>query len=54
MLVGAFVVVLTFISRFRAGISLLIGYSLNAIVNLVSEDNEDRLVVTDVAVKSFG
>ena len=40
-------------SRCIAGISLLVGRSFNAIVNLVFADDRDRLVVADVAVKSF-
>ena len=35
------------------GISLLIGRSLNAIVDLVFADDKGRLVVADVAVKRF-
>ena len=34
-------------------VSLLIGRSLNADANLVLSDDKDRLVVADVAVKSF-
>ena len=40
-------------SRCSAGISLLVGRSLNAIVNLDFADDRDGLVVADVAVKNF-
>ena len=40
-------------SRCSAEVSLLVGPSLNAIVNLVFADDGGRLVVADVAVKSF-
>ena len=53
VLEGNFVVFSAFGSCFSAGVSLLIGCSLNAIVNLIFADDRDRLVVTDVAVKSF-
>ena len=36
-----------------AGVSLTMLHSLNAIVNLVFADDRGRLVVTDLAVKSF-
>ena len=36
-----------------AGISLLVGCSFNAIVNLVFASDGDRLLVANVAVKSF-
>ena len=47
------VVFSAFGSRYSAGISLLVGRSLNAIVNLIFACDEGRLVVTDVAVKIF-
>ena len=40
-------------SRSSIGISLLVGRSLNADQNLVFVDDKSRLVVADVAVKSF-
>ena len=40
-------------SRSSVGVSLLIGRSLSAYVNLVLADYGDRLVVANVAVKSF-
>ena len=40
-------------SHSSVGVSLLIGRNLNADVNLVLVDDGDRLVVADVAVKSF-
>ena len=40
-------------SRCSAEVSLLVGRSLNAIVNFVFAGDGGRLVVTDVAVKSF-
>ena len=36
-----------------AGVSLLVGRSLNAIVNLVFAGDEGQLVVADVTVKTF-
>ena len=48
-----YVVLSEFNSRCSVGVSLLIGRSLNADVNLVLADNGGRVVVTDVAVKSF-
>ena len=48
-----FVVFSAFPSHCSAGISLLVGCSLNVIVNLVFEDDEGWLVVADVAIKSF-
>ena len=48
-----FVVFSVFGSRCSAGVSLLVGCSLNVIVSLVFADDGDRLVVADVAVKSF-
>ena len=53
VLKGDFVVSSAFGSRCSAGTSLLVGRGLNAIVNLVFEDDRGRLVVADVAVKSF-
>ena len=40
-------------SRSSTGVSLLVGRSLDANVNIVFAGDGDRLVVTDVAVKSF-
>ena len=40
-------------SRCSTGVSLQVGHSLNAIVTLVFVDDRDRLVVANVAVKSF-
>ena len=40
-------------SHSRVGVSLLIGRSHNADVNLVLADDRGQLVVADVAVKSF-
>ena len=40
-------------NRNSVGVSLLIGHSCTADVNLVLEDERSRLVVADVAVKSF-
>ena len=40
-------------SRSSVGVSLLIGRSLNSYVNLVLADDRGRLVVADVAIKSF-
>ena len=48
-----FVVLSAFSNHYSAGISMLIKRSLNTIVNLVLADDGDRLVVADVAVKSF-
>ena len=48
-----FMVFSAFGSHCSAGISLLVGRSLNAIINLVFEGDGGRLVVADVAVKSF-
>ena len=53
MLEGDFVVVSAFGSHCSAGVSLLVGCSLNAIVSLVFADDGGRLVVADIAVKSF-
>ena len=44
---------MTFGSRCSAGLSPLVERSLNAMVNLVFADDEGRLVVADVAVKTF-
>ena len=51
-----FVVYSEFGSRFGAGVSLLVGSSLVAIVNVVFAGDGGRLLVADVAVKtsSFG
>ena len=48
-----FVVYLAFGSRLSAGVSLLVGRSLDAIVNIVFAGDEGRLLVADVAVKTF-
>ena len=48
-----YVILSAYSSRSSVGVSWLIGRSLNADVNLVLEDNSDRLVVADIAVKSF-
>ena len=53
MLEGDFVVFSAFGSRCGAGISLLVGRSLNANVNLFFAGDEGRLVVADIAVKTF-
>ena len=43
----------TYGSRSSAGVSLLVGRSLDADVNVVFEGDGSKLVVADVAVKSF-
>ena len=48
-----FVVFSAFGSRCRAGIPLLVGCSLDAIVNVVFAGDRSQLVVADVAVKTF-
>ena len=48
-----FVVFSAFSSRCSAGVSLLVGHSHDAIVNLVFADDGGRLNVADVAVKTF-
>ena len=48
-----YVVLLAYGSRSNVGVSLLIRHSLNADVNHVLADDGDRLVVANVAVKSF-
>ena len=48
-----FVVYSAFGSRFGAGLSLLVGRSLDAIVNVVFAGDGGRLLVADVAVKTF-
>ena len=48
-----FVVLSTLGGRCSAGVTLLIGHSLNVDVDLVFGDDEGRLVITDAAVKSF-
>ena len=48
-----FVVYSAFGSHFSAGISLLVGRSLDAIVNVVFAGDGGRLLVADVAVKTF-
>ena len=50
---GDFVGFSAFGSRCGAGVSLLVGRSLNANVNLVFAGDEGRLVVADIAVKTF-
>ena len=47
------VVFSAFGSRCSAGVSLLVGCSLNAIVNLVFADDRGLVVVADVSIKSF-
>ncbi len=53
MSLNQFVVLSLFGSRCSAGVSQLVRCSLNAIVRLILVDDGDRLVVADVAVKSF-
>ena len=53
MLQGDIVVFSAFGSRCSAGVSLLVGRSLDVIVNLVFADDGGRLIVADVAVKTF-
>ena len=53
MLEGDFVVFSTFGSHCSADVSLLVGRSLNTNVNLVFACDEGRLVVADIAVKTF-
>ena len=48
-----FVVYSAFGSRLSAGVSLLVGRSLDAIVNIVFAGDGGRLLVADVAVKTF-
>ena len=48
-----YVVLSAYGNRSSVGVSLLIGCSLNADVNLVLADDGGRLVMADVAVKSF-
>ena len=48
-----FVVYLAFGSHLSAGVSLLVGRSLYAIVNVAFAGDGDRLLVADVAVKTF-
>ena len=48
-----FVVFSAFGSRCSTGVSLLVERSLDAIVNLVFTDDGVRLIVADVAVKTF-
>ena len=48
-----FVVYSAFGSRFGAGLSLLVGRSLDAIVNVVFAGDRGRLLVADVVVKTF-
>ena len=50
---GDFVVFSAFGSSCGAGVSLLVGRSLNANVNVVFAGDEGRLVVVDIAVKTF-
>ena len=50
---GDFVVFSAFSSRCDVGVSLLVGRSLNANVNIVFAGDEGRLVVVDIAVKTF-
>ena len=53
MLGDDYVVLSTYRSRSSVGVSLLIECSLNADIDLVLADDGCRLVVADVAVKSF-
>ena len=48
-----FVVYSAFGSRLSAGVSLLVGRSLDAIVDVVFAGDGGRLLVADVAVKTF-
>ena len=48
-----FVVYSAFGSRLSAGVSLLVGCSLDAIVNVIFAGDGGRLLVADVAVKTF-
>ena len=48
-----FVVLSAYSCRWGAGNSLLVGHSLDTNVNLVFAGDGSRLIVTDVAVKSF-
>ena len=48
-----FVVYSAFSSLFGAGVSLLVGHSLDAVVNVVFAGDRGRLLVADVAVKTF-
>ena len=48
-----FVVYSAFGSHFGAGVSLLVGRSLDAIINVVFAGDGGRLLVADVAVKTF-
>ena len=48
-----FVVYSAFSSRPSTGVSLLVGHSLDAIVNVVFVGDGDWLLVADVAVKTF-
>ena len=48
-----YVVLSAYSSHSSIGVSLLIGHSLNADVNLVLADDEGWLIVADVAFKSF-
>ena len=50
---GDFVVYSAFGSRHSAGVSLLVGRSLDSIVNVVFAGDGGRLMVADVAVKTF-
>ena len=50
---GDFLVFSAFSSRYGAGVSLLVGRSLNANVNVVFADGEGWLVVAEFAVKTF-
>ena len=50
---GDFVVYSAFGSRLSAGVSLLVGRSLDSIVNVVFAGDGGRLLVADVAVKTF-
>ena len=53
MLEDGFVVFSAFGSHLSAGVSLLVGRSLDAIVNVVFAGDRGRLLIADVAVKTF-
>ena len=50
---GDFKVFSAYSSRTSIGVSLLVGHSLDADVDIVSAGDGARLVVADVAIKSF-
>ena len=53
VLEGNLVIFSAFGSRLSAGVSLLVGCSLEAIINLVFAGDGGRLIEADVAVKTF-